>query len=276
MSAILLNCAKPGDLEQINLCFYTVFFQIFSILVATFASFLRSQLSSSDSLFALGLILSPTTMHLFWLAPVKPSQWFKRPINANTVYLILTLCLFVTVSTIAIVRLVDSGCYVGARFANLGQNPYITVPALLCLVLHVFQIPRSYIVRCLVQLWFLPMRPYGLIVAFGVTLPLSLQMVGVWTVPGVRDEWRDRNSALSSRCKSLTLLIPRYRSASESSYGSHGARAVPCRCDPGNFAQCRVLGPSNELYPLFECSNRSEYFYPWYDSKSIGDSERMY
>jgi len=246
MTAILLNCARAGELEQIRICFYTLFFQLFSILVATLASYLHSQLSSIDAIFAMSLVLSPTTMHLFSLSTIKPSQWFKHPMNANTVYIVLTAGLFVVLYVISVVR-VAAGCQ-STGFGSSERpalNPSFVIPAILCLVLHIFQIPRSYIVRCMVQVWYLPWFPFKHILGFASTLLLALQMFGVWEVQCVRDEWRHRLGSLFPSSKSLSRLTVYHRGTSASLYGFHGAHTVLQGRSGSKCSQCCPLGHSH-------------------------------
>jgi len=190
-------------------------------------------------------MLSPTTMHLFSLAPIKPSQWFKRPVHPNTVYLILTMCLFTAVYVISVVRLVAGGCIstTSGTGERLVLNPSFTVPAVLCLGLHIFQIPRVYMVRCLVQLWYLPGFPFTLTVGFASTLLLSLQVIGVWRAQCVRDEWRNRLGSILPSFQHLTLLILCYRRIS-SFYDLLISHVASLGHYPSDFFQHFMLGHS--------------------------------
>lgn len=273
--AILLNCARPGESEQIRICFYSLFFQLFTILAATLASFLRSQLSSSDALFAVTLMLSPSTMHLFSLAPIKPNQWFKRPVHANTVYIVLTVCLFVAVYVISIVHLVATDCrYLGLDPTRMIVNPITAIISIFCLVFHILQISRTYILRCAVQLWYLPYYPYNVILGFATTLPLSLQMFGVWNVPGVRDEWRDCIGSWFVIYKWLIPLILYHRDISASVYGFHGAQAVHLG-HRGDNCQCCDLGMSNHSTLVYEYLQPRNYISRLYNGQSMRDLERI-
>ena len=95
-------------------------------------------------------------------------------------------------------------------------------------------------VRCLVQLWYLYGFPYTITVGFASTLLLSLQMVGVWRVQCVRDEWRNRLGSILPRFQYLTLLILYYRST-PSFYDLRISHAASVGHYPSDFFQPFML-----------------------------------
>ena len=185
---------NEGDLHHIRSCFYALFFQLFPIIFGTLVSFARSKLSANDALFAVLVMLSPTTMHVLSLVPFDLRRVRYRPASEiiDAVCMALILLLSVAVYIVVSIFLAKTDC--GNTTFKLPEtaHPAYTVAAVFSVVLHIFRVPGSFVLRYLLQLS--SFSVYSGVVCAMLTWVSSLQMLGVWEAECVKTEWKTRLS----------------------------------------------------------------------------------
>jgi len=128
-TAFLLDCVDEGDLHHILTCFYAPFFQLFPIISSTLVSFVHSELSANDVLFAVLVMLSFTTIHVLSLVPFDLRRGLNRSASEilDAVCMALILLLSVAVNIVVLVFLMKTDC--GNAIFNLPEttDPTCTV-----------------------------------------------------------------------------------------------------------------------------------------------------
>ena len=128
------------DLPHIRTCFYALFFQMFPIIFGTLVGLFRPELSANDALFAVLVMLSPTTMHVLALVPFDLRRGLNRPASEkfDAVCMALILLLSMAVYIPVLVFLSKTDFCENATF-NLPETADLTytIATIFAIALHI-------------------------------------------------------------------------------------------------------------------------------------------